>query len=133
MNTHAQKRPRDIDTQFRELARRSNTVSTSRFSWDAETDELLVCVYDERRDVYFEIHPERDRRLDGLLPPYAHVVDGHDAACRRKQGPGTEPVRSQARPSAQARESYLSVQWHPRDAWFAQERVKDEKVSSPSL
>ena len=73
MTTHAQKRPTDIDTQFRELARRSNNGVDVTLSWDAEADELLVCVYDERRDVYFEIHPERDFALDIYYHPYAHV------------------------------------------------------------
>jgi hypothetical protein len=76
MTTHAQKRPTDIDTQFRELARRSNNGVDVTLSWDAETDELLVCVYDERRDVYFEIQPERDVALDVYYHPYAHV--GYD-------------------------------------------------------
>jgi hypothetical protein len=43
--------------------------------------ELLVCVYDERRDVYFEIHPERDFALDIYHHPYARVGYG-DGACR---------------------------------------------------
>jgi len=78
MTTHAQKRPTDIDTQFRELARRSNNGVDVTLSWDAETDELLVCVYDERRDVYFEIQPERDVALDVYYHPYAHVGFGDD-------------------------------------------------------
>jgi hypothetical protein len=78
MTTPAQKRPTDIDTQFRELARRSNTGVDVTLSWDAETDELLVCVYDERRDVYFEIQPERDVALDVYYHPYAHVGYGDD-------------------------------------------------------
>ncbi len=78
MTTHAQKRPTDIDTQFRELARRSNSGVDVTLSWDAETDELLVCVYDERRDVYFEIHPEREFALDVYYHPYAHVGYGDD-------------------------------------------------------
>ena len=78
MTTHAQKRPTDIDTQFRELARRSNNGVDVTLSWDAETDELLVCVYDERRDVYFEIHTERDFALDIYYHPYAHVGYGDD-------------------------------------------------------
>ena len=41
--------------------------------------ELLVCVYDERRDVYFEIHPERDFALDIYYHPYAHVGYGDGA------------------------------------------------------
>ena len=78
MTTHAQKRPTDIDTQFRELARRSNNGVDVTLSWDAETDELLVCVYDERREVYFEIQPERDVALDVYYHPYAHVGYGDD-------------------------------------------------------
>jgi hypothetical protein len=78
MTTPAQKRPTDIDTQFRELARRSNNGVDVTLSWDAETDELLVCVYDERRDVYFEIQPERDVALDVYYHPYAHVGYGDD-------------------------------------------------------
>ncbi len=78
MTTHAQKRPTDIDTQFRELARRSNNGVDVTLSWDAETDELLVCVYDERRDVYFEIHPEREFALDVYYHPYANVGYGDD-------------------------------------------------------
>lgn len=78
MTTHRQKRPTDIDTQFRELARRSNNGVNVTLSWHAETDELLVCVYDERRDVYFEIQPERDVALDVYYHPYAHVGYGDD-------------------------------------------------------
>jgi hypothetical protein len=37
--------------------------------------QLLVCVYDERCDAYFEIQPERDFALDVYDHPYAHV--GH--------------------------------------------------------
>ncbi len=69
MTTHAQKKPTDIDTQFRELAHRSNNGVNVTLSWHAETDELLVCVYDERRDVYFEIHPEREFALDVYYHP----------------------------------------------------------------
>ena len=74
----AHNRPTDIDTQFRELARRSNNGVDVTLSWDAETDELLVCVYDERRDVYFEIHPKRAFALDVYYHPYAHVGYGDD-------------------------------------------------------
>jgi uncharacterized protein YdbL (DUF1318 family) len=61
-------RPTDIDTQFRELASRSNDGVYVTLSWDAETDELVVSVYDARRDVYFEIQPERDIALDVYYP-----------------------------------------------------------------
>jgi hypothetical protein len=78
MTTHAQKKPTDIDTRFRELAHRSNNGVNVTLSWHAETDELLVCVYDERRDVYFEIHPEHEFALDVYYHPYAHVGYGDD-------------------------------------------------------
>ena len=65
-------------TRFRELAHRSNNGVDVTLSWHAETDDLLVCVYDERRDVYFEIKPERDFALDVYYHPYAHVGHGED-------------------------------------------------------
>jgi hypothetical protein len=73
MNTHAHKRPTDADTRFRELAHRSNNGVDVALSWRAETDELLVRVYDERRDAYFEIHPKRDFALDVYYHPYAYA------------------------------------------------------------
>jgi hypothetical protein len=76
MNTRAHNRWTDIDTPFRELAHRSNTGVDVTLSWHAETDQLLVCVYDARCDVYFEIHPERDVALDAYYHPYAHVDPG---------------------------------------------------------
>jgi hypothetical protein len=78
MTTHAQQNPTDIDTPFRELAHRSNNGVSVTLSWHAETDELLVCVYDERRDVYFEIHPEHEFALDVYYHPYAHAGCGDD-------------------------------------------------------
>jgi hypothetical protein len=78
MNTRAHHRPTDIDTRFRELAHRSNNGVDVTLSWHAETDELLVCVYDERRDAYFEISPERDLALDVYYHPYAYVGRGDD-------------------------------------------------------
>jgi hypothetical protein len=78
MTTHAHARPTDIDIGFRELAHRSDTGVNVTLSWHAETDELLVCVYDERLNVYFEIHPERDFALDVYYHPYAHVGNGDD-------------------------------------------------------
>jgi hypothetical protein len=77
MNSHAHNRPTDTDTRFRELAHRSDNGVDVTLSWHAETDELLVCVYDKRRNTYFEIQPERDSALDVYYHPYAHV--GHAA------------------------------------------------------
>jgi len=76
MTTHAHARPKDIDTGSRELAHRSNDGVDVTLSWHAQTDELLVCVHDERRDVYFEIHPEHDFALDVYYHPYAHAGYG---------------------------------------------------------
>jgi hypothetical protein len=79
MTTHADARaPKDIDTGFRELAQRSNGGLDVTLLWQPATDELLVCVHDERRDVYFEIHAERDFALDVYYHPYAHVGYGDD-------------------------------------------------------
>jgi hypothetical protein len=72
MNTHVHNRPAGIDPQFRELAHRSDNGVDVTLSWNADTDDLLVCVYDERREVYFEIHPEPDFALDVYYHPYAH-------------------------------------------------------------
>src|SRR4051794_10793410 len=73
MSTYAHNRPTDIDTRLRELAHRSNNGLDVTLYWHTETDELLVRVYDECRDVYFEIQPERDFALDVYYHPYAHV------------------------------------------------------------
>ena len=78
MTTHTRSGTTHLDTRFRELAHRSNNGVDVTLSWHAETDELLVCVWDERRDVYFEIHPERDFALDVYYHPYAHVGYGDD-------------------------------------------------------
>ena len=78
MNTHAHNRQTDIDTRFRELAHRSDNGVDVTLSWHAETDELLVCVFDERRVVHFEILPERDIALIVFYHPYAHVGYGAD-------------------------------------------------------
>jgi hypothetical protein len=76
VSTRTHNRSKDFETKFRELAHRSNNGVDVTLSWRAETDELLVCVYDERRDVYFELHPESDLALDVYYHPYAHVGDG---------------------------------------------------------
>ena len=78
MDAHAHNSPKDIDTRFRELAHRSNNGVDVTLSWHTETDELLVCVYDERSDAYFEIQPERDFALDVYYHPYAYAGYGDD-------------------------------------------------------
>jgi hypothetical protein len=79
MTTHAHARPpKGIDMGFRELAQRSNGGLNVTLLWHPAADELLVCVHDERREVYFEIHAEPDFALDVYYHPYAHVGYGDD-------------------------------------------------------
>jgi hypothetical protein len=82
MTTRAHNALTGIDTRLRELAHRSNSGVDVTLSWHAGNDELLVCVYDERRGAYFEISPERDLALDVYYHPYAYVgqSDGRLAA-----------------------------------------------------
>jgi hypothetical protein len=70
----------DPDSWRRELAHRSSGGLNVTLFWDAETDELLVCVSDEPRGAYFEIHPERDLALDVFYHPYVYYAGGHLAA-----------------------------------------------------
>ena len=57
MKRNAKSRPTDPGRWRRELAHRSNGGVDVTLFWHAHTDELLVCVSDERRGTYFEIHP----------------------------------------------------------------------------
>ena len=75
MKRNAKSRPTDPGRWRRELAHRSNDGGGVTLFWHAHTDELLVCVSDERRGTYFEIHPERDLALDVFYHPYAYCDD----------------------------------------------------------
>ena len=56
----------------REVAhRQSNGVSVS-LVWESVGDTLLLEVYDERGDEYFELPVPRDRALDAFRHPYAY-------------------------------------------------------------
>jgi len=70
----------DPDRWRRELAHRSSGGLDVTLFWDSQTDELLVCVSDERRGTYFEIHPERDSALDVFYHPYVYYAGGRLAA-----------------------------------------------------
>jgi hypothetical protein len=70
----------DPDRWRRELAHRSSSGLDVTLFWDSQTDELLVCVSDERRGAYFEIHPERDSALDVFYHPYVYYAGGRLAA-----------------------------------------------------
>jgi len=69
-------RPRTSDateSQYRELAQRSNDGVQVTLSWHPLADEVRVCVCDGRRGAYFEIRPERDSALDVYYHPYAYL------------------------------------------------------------
>jgi hypothetical protein len=56
----------------RELAHRaSDGVSVSLF-WESVGDSVLIEVYDERGDDYFELPVPRDRALEAFHHPYAY-------------------------------------------------------------
>jgi hypothetical protein len=74
MTRQAHSRPTDVDIRFRELAHRSSNGVDVTLSWHTGTDELLVCVYDECEDAYFELRPQRDVALDAYYHPYAYVA-----------------------------------------------------------
>jgi hypothetical protein len=59
-------------TSRRELAHRMNNgISVSLF-WEAVGDTLVLEVYDEARDEYFELGVPRNRALDAFHHPYAY-------------------------------------------------------------
>jgi hypothetical protein len=68
------------DRRRRELAHRSGDGTDVTLFWDAQTDELLVCVSDELTGAHFEIHPERELALDVFHHPFAYRGEGHLAA-----------------------------------------------------
>jgi hypothetical protein len=58
---------------MRELAHRSNDGIDVTLFWHPETDELIVCVCDQRRGAYFEIEPEANDALDAFYHPYSYA------------------------------------------------------------
>jgi len=65
--THLTRRPP------RELAHRVNDGLEVTLLWHPATDELKVCVCDQRRGAYFEIRPERHLALDVFYHPYSYA------------------------------------------------------------
>jgi hypothetical protein len=57
---------------MRELAHRSNDGIDVTLFWHPDTDELTVCVCDQRRGAYFEIEPEKNDALDAFYHPYSY-------------------------------------------------------------
>jgi hypothetical protein len=58
---------------MRELAHRANDGIDVTLFWHPDTDELTVCVSDQRRGAYFEIEPEANRALDAFYHPYSYA------------------------------------------------------------
>jgi hypothetical protein len=65
---------RDVRSQPRELANRSDDGMEVTLLWDAAGDELTVCVCDQREGAYFEIRPEHHLALDVYYHPYAYAA-----------------------------------------------------------
>jgi hypothetical protein len=57
-----------------ELARRQNGGVEVALIWNRDTDELTVCVGDEKRNSYFELSPPRDQALDCFYHPYSYAA-----------------------------------------------------------
>ena len=58
----------------RERAHRANDGIEVTLLWHPATDEVRVCVRDERRDAYFEVIAEPQRALDVFDHPYAYAA-----------------------------------------------------------
>ena len=59
--------------ESRELAQRTHKGVEVTLSWQPETDELLVSLFDQKHGAYFEIRPERYLALDVYYHPYAYL------------------------------------------------------------
>jgi hypothetical protein len=57
-----------------ELARRKNYGVEVALFWNRDTDDLTVCVGDEKRNSYFELSPHRDQALDCFYHPYSYAA-----------------------------------------------------------
>jgi hypothetical protein len=58
---------------MRELAHRSNDGVDVTLFWYPATDELTVCVCDQKRGAYFEIEAEASSALDAFYHPYSYA------------------------------------------------------------
>ena len=58
---------------MQELSQRTNDGVTVTLFWHSGTDELTVCVSDQRRGAYFEIEAEASNALDVFYHPYSYA------------------------------------------------------------
>ena len=70
----------NVESERRELARRSVAGIDVTLYWHPTLDEVIVCVCDERDGTHFEIRPQRDLALDVYHHPYAYadLADVHE-------------------------------------------------------
>jgi hypothetical protein len=59
---------------LRELAYRANDGLEVTLFWLPDTDEVKVCVCDQKDGAYFEIRPEPDQALDVFHHPYSYAA-----------------------------------------------------------
>jgi hypothetical protein len=59
---------------MRELAHRSSDGIDVTLFWRPDTDDLMVCVSDQRRGAYFELEPDATHALDAFHHPYAYAT-----------------------------------------------------------
>jgi hypothetical protein len=57
----------------RELAHRSDGGIDVTLLWHPDTQELTVCVCDQRRGAYFEFEPQAEHALDAFYHPYSYA------------------------------------------------------------
>lgn len=65
-----------IDMGLRELDRRSNGGIVVALLWNPSTDRLVVTVWSEHDDEWFDIAVEADEALDVFHHPYAYAKRG---------------------------------------------------------
>jgi hypothetical protein len=62
------------DRSHRELAHRAGDGIEVVLFWHEPTNELTVCLSDERTGAYFELAADPDRALDVFEHPYAYAA-----------------------------------------------------------
>jgi hypothetical protein len=58
---------------MRELSHRYNDGIDVRLFWHPDTDEVIVCVCDQRRGAYFEVEPGGNNALDAFYHPFSYA------------------------------------------------------------
>ena len=64
--------PMNSRPTMRELAHRSEGGVDVTLFWHQDTEELRVCVRDQKRGAYFEFEPEAVHALEAFYHPYSY-------------------------------------------------------------